>query len=98
MITPILPATTGPRSIRRTGRSGFPAPGGFMNAIATLAGRFGLAALFVLAGLGKLGAGYAGTQAYMEATGVPGALLPLVILAEIGGGLALAAGLLTRWA
>jgi putative oxidoreductase len=69
-----------------------------MNAIATLAGRFGLAALFVLAGVGKLGAGYAGTQAYMEATGVPGVLLPLVIFAEIGGGLAIAAGLLTRWA
>lgn len=69
-----------------------------MNAIATLFGRFGLAALFVLAGVGKLGAGYAGTQSYMEAMGVPGALLPLVIVAEIGGGLALAAGLLTRWA
>lgn len=69
-----------------------------MNAIVPLVGRFGLAALFVLAGVGKLGAGYAGTQGYMEAMGVPGALLPLVIVAELGGGLALAAGLLTRWA
>ncbi|WP_322618998.1 DoxX family protein [Arenimonas daejeonensis] len=34
----------------------------------------------------------------MEAMGVPGGLLPLVIFAEIVGGLALAAGLFTRWA
>jgi putative oxidoreductase len=34
----------------------------------------------------------------MEAMGVPGALLPLVIAAEIGGGLAILAGALTRWA
>jgi putative oxidoreductase len=34
----------------------------------------------------------------MEAMGVPGALLPLVILIEIGGGLAILTGTLTRWA
>ena len=69
-----------------------------VTSISTLAGRLALSALFILAGLGKLGDGYAGTQGYMEAMGVPGALLPLVILAEIGGGLAIAFGLLTRWA
>lgn len=64
----------------------------------TLLGRLGLSLIFLLSGFAKLGAGYAGTQGYMEATGVPGALLPLVIAAEIGGGLAIATGLLTRWA
>ena len=64
----------------------------------TLLGRLGLSLIFILSGVAKLGAGYAGTQGYMEAMGVPGALLPLVIAAEIGGGLAIATGLLTRWA
>ena len=42
-----------------------------MNAIASLVGRFGLAALFLLAGVGKLGAGYAGTQGYFDEIAVP---------------------------
>jgi putative oxidoreductase len=49
----------------------------------------------VLAGLSKIG-GYAGTQSYMQSAGVPGALLPLVILLEVGGGIAVIAGLYTR--
>ena len=69
-----------------------------MNHLSTLAGRFGLSLIFILSGFAKLGAGYAGTQGYMEAMGVPGAVLPLVIAAEIGGGLAVLAGGLTRWA
>ena len=69
-----------------------------MTNLANLLGRFGLSAIFVLSGFAKLGAGYEGTQGYMEAMGVPGGLLPLVIFAEIVGGLAIAAGLLTRWA
>lgn len=69
-----------------------------MNNLASVAGRFGLSLIFILAGFSKLGAGYAGTQGYMEAMGVPGALSPLVILAEIGGGLAILFGLLTRTA
>ena len=69
-----------------------------MNNLSNLVGRFGLSAIFVLSGFAKLGAGYEGTQGYMEAMGVPGGLLPLVIFAEIVGGLALAAGFLTRWA
>ncbi len=59
--------------------------------VADLAGRVMLAAIFVIAGTGKIG-GYAGTQAYMESMGVPGMLLPLVISVELGGGLALIAG------
>lgn len=56
-----------------------------------------LAQVFILAGIGKLGAGYAATQGYMAAMGVPGFLLPLVITLEIGGGLALALGVRARW-
>lgn len=60
-----------------------------------LGARVLLAHIFILAGFNKIG-GYAGTQAYMEAMGVPGALLPLVILLELGGGLALLVGWQTR--
>ena len=55
-----------------------------------------LAQLFILSGFSKIG-GYAGTQGYMTSMGVPGALLPLVILLELGGGLALLVGFMTRW-
>lgn len=60
-----------------------------------LAGRILLALIFIMSGWGKIG-GYAGSQQYMESMGVSGALLPLVIVAELGGGLAVAFGLLTR--
>jgi putative oxidoreductase len=49
-----------------------------MNASLALFGRIGLSLVFIISGWGKI-AGYAGTQQYMEAMGVPGALLPLVI-------------------
>jgi len=62
-----------------------------------LIGRILLAALFLIAGLGKI-SGYANTLAYMHSQGVPGALLPLVILTEIGGAVLIVAGLWTRWA
>lgn len=55
-----------------------------------------LGLIFVVAGFGKLGAGYAGSAAYMASAGVPESLLPLVILLELGGGLALIAGFQTR--
>ncbi|GGM05685.1 hypothetical protein GCM10011534_29360 [Pseudooceanicola nanhaiensis] len=54
-------------------------------------GRVLLALIFITSGFGKI-TGYAGTQGYMEAMGVPGALLPLVILVELGGGIALLVG------
>lgn len=60
-------------------------------------GRVLLALLFLLAGIGKLGGAYEGTQGYMEAFGVPGMLLPLVILVEIAGALLLIVGFQTRW-
>lgn len=61
-----------------------------------LLGRILMAQIFIIAGIGKI-MGYAGTQAYMASHGVPGVLLPLVILLEIGGGLALVLGWKTRW-
>jgi putative oxidoreductase len=62
---------------------------------ADLTGRVLISILFLVAGFGKI-AGYAGTQGYMAAMGVPGALLPLVIALEIGGGLAIVVGYRTR--
>lgn len=61
-----------------------------------LAARLFASAIFIIAGYGKLGAGYAGTQGYMAAMGVPGGLLPLVIALELGGGIALLLGFQTR--
>jgi putative oxidoreductase len=66
-----------------------------MNKYINLAGRILLAHMFLIAGIGKI-TGYAGTQAYMSAMGVPGALLPLVIALEIGGALAIIVGWQTR--
>ncbi len=62
---------------------------------ADVAGRVLIATVFVLAGFGKISA-YTGTQVYMQHAGVPGALLPLVILLELGGGIAIVVGLYTR--
>lgn len=60
-----------------------------------LAGRVLLALIFITAGYTKIGS-YEGTAGYMASMGVPGELLPLVILAELGGGIAIVLGLLTR--
>jgi putative oxidoreductase len=68
-----------------------------MEKASQLVARIFLGHIFLIAGLGKI-AGYEGTQGYMESMGVPGMLLPLVILVEVGGGLAVIAGWKTRWA
>jgi putative oxidoreductase len=60
-----------------------------------LVGRILLTVLFLLSGLGKLGA-YGATAAYMASVGVPGALLPLVIAVEILGSVAILLGWQTR--
>ncbi|MGD8559694.1 MAG: DoxX family protein [Gammaproteobacteria bacterium] len=52
--------------------------------------------IFLLAGINKI-SGYAGTQGYMESMGVPGELLPLVIILEIAGGLAIILGWQVKW-
>lgn len=62
---------------------------------ANFIGRVFLIVLYLTAGIGKLGA-YAGTAAYMAAHGVPGFLLPLVILTEIGGSVLILLGWHTR--
>jgi putative oxidoreductase len=56
-----------------------------------------LAYIFIVEGVGKI-RGYAGVAEYMQAHGVDGRLLPLVILTELGGGLLVLFGLKTRWA
>lgn len=66
-----------------------------MQTFNSLFGRVGLSAIFIISGLGKLAA-YAVTQQYMAGAGVPGFLLPLVILVEFGGGLLILAGAFTR--
>ena len=66
-----------------------------VTAATRMTGRVLITAIFVMAGISKLGA-YAATQGYMESMGVPGALLPLVILLELGGGLAVLLGWQTR--
>jgi putative oxidoreductase len=56
-----------------------------------------MAYIFIVEGVGKI-RGYAGVADYMQAHGVDGRLLPLVILTEFGGGLLVLFGLKTRWA
>jgi len=67
-----------------------------MEKVSQLVARIFLGHIFLLAGLSKITA-YEGTQGYMDSMGVPGMLLPLVILLEIGGGLAVIIGWNTRW-
>jgi putative oxidoreductase len=62
-----------------------------------LIGRVVLSIIFIQTGWSKI-FGYAGTVEHMNAAGVPGALLPLVILTELGGGLLILLGLFTRYA
>ncbi len=66
-----------------------------LNPLFDLAGRILMAVLFVLAGYSKI-TGYSGTAGYMESIGVPGILLPLVIIVELLGGLAILLGWQTR--
>ncbi len=69
------------------------------NAMA-LVGRILLALMFLIAGIGKIGAGFAGTVGYIGSVGLP---LPQVaaigaIIVEIVASLALIIGWKTRWA
>ncbi len=62
-----------------------------MKQISQLIARVFLGQLFLLSGISKI-QGYEGMQGYMNAMSVPGELLPLVIILEVGGGLAVIAG------
>jgi putative oxidoreductase len=66
-----------------------------LQAIAAPVGRVLISLMFVTSGFSKI-SGYSATQGYMEAMGVPGALLPLVIAVELLGGLAVMLGWHTR--
>ena len=63
--------------------------------VSELVGRTFLSVLFVLSGVGKIGA-YAATAAYMSSAGVPSVLLPVVIATEVLGALAIILGWHTR--
>jgi putative oxidoreductase len=60
-----------------------------------LAGRCLLVLIFLHEGVSLVG-NYAGAAAYMQKSGVPSLLLPAVIALQLGGGLLVAAGFLTR--
>ena len=59
------------------------------------AGRVLIAFMFVMSGLNKMN-NYSNTAGWMEAMGVPGNLLPLVIVLEVLGGAAIMIGWQTR--
>ena len=63
--------------------------------ISELTGRILLAALFLISGLGKIGA-YAATASYMSSAGVPSAVLPVVIVTEVAGAISIIVGWKTR--
>lgn len=65
--------------------------------LASLVARLLIAPLFIVFGFEKI-TGYTSSAGYMEAYGLPGFLLPLAILAELGGGLAILLGVYSRWA
>lgn len=72
-----------------------PAPGSRLHDSLELAGRILLSLIFLMSGIGKI-AGYEATAGYMSAMGVPGALLPVTIVLEIAGAVAIMAGWKTR--
>jgi putative oxidoreductase len=70
---------------------------GAMTEAGLLAGRLLLVVIFLHEGWSILG-NYAGAAAYMQKSGVPSLLLPLVIALQLGGGALIAAGIMTRFA
>lgn len=68
-----------------------------MSNYSILIGRIFLAHIFLLSGINKITA-YDASAQYMASGGVPGALLPAVILLEILGAIAVIIGFRTKWA
>jgi putative oxidoreductase len=79
----------------KSGRASQESPTSTVKNVSELAGRILLSVLFLLSGLGKIGA-YGATAAYMSSVGVPSALLPVVIAAEVFGAIAIIIGWQTR--
>ncbi|WP_223250725.1 DoxX family protein [Rhodanobacter denitrificans] len=69
-----------------------------MDKLISVAARLLMAQLFIISGWQKL-TGFSGTEGYFAQMGIPlvGVVTPLVILIELGGGLALLFGFKTRW-
>jgi putative oxidoreductase len=69
-----------------------------MNAVLPLLARICVAALFLIAGIGKIMA-FSGTAGYMAKLGFPApeAMTVVAIVFEVGGGLLLLIGWQTRW-
>lgn len=71
-----------------------------LNNLLALIGRVLVAYLFIPAGIGKLGAGFAGTVGYIASKGLPmptvGAVVAIIV--EVGCGLLLLVGFKARWA
>jgi putative oxidoreductase len=61
-----------------------------------LAARVLMALIFLMSGLSKIG-GFEATQGYMESVGVPGMLLPVVIIVEVAAAIALIVGWKVRY-
>jgi putative oxidoreductase len=70
-----------------------------VNNLLSMASRLLMALIFIVSGWNKLVA-YSATEEYFSSLGIPLVALvtPLVILVELGGGLALLTGYKTRWA
>ena len=60
-------------------------------------GRVLLASVFLVSGLNKL-TGFTGVQDYMESVGVPGTILPFIVVLELAGSLMLIVNWKTPWA
>ncbi len=69
-----------------------------MDKLISVAARLLMAQLFIISGWQEL-TGFSCTEGYFASMGIPlvGVVTPLVILIELGGGLALLFGFKTRW-
>lgn len=67
----------------------------FIQQHSSFIGRILISAIFLMAGIQKI-TGYEATAGYMAAMGVPSLLLPLVIITEVVGAIAIIIGFKTR--
>lgn len=67
-----------------------------MDKFLTIAARVLMSQVFIISGLGKI-IGYSGSLHYFASLGIPGLLLPVVILIEVGCGLLLLLGYKTKY-